>query len=162
VGELDLQTGHLGAGGALTGSEPSWQAGQNGIYGMMERSGRSWQPYGDDGGASRFYPVFRYEPKASRRERPVVDGVAHPTVKPLGLMRWLVRLVTPPGGLVLDMFAGSGTTLEAAAAEGFRVVGVEREAAYLPLIRARLNRATPTPRAVRPRRAGREPQPTLW
>ncbi|WP_454301132.1 DUF4406 domain-containing protein [Salana multivorans] len=54
--------------------------------------------YDDQGGASRFFPVFRYEAKAPREERPRVDGVAHPTVKPLDLMRWLVRLVTPRGG----------------------------------------------------------------
>ena len=56
-------------------------------------------------------------------------------------MRWLVRLVTPPdGGLVLDMFAGSGTTAEAALLEGFRCIAIERDASYLPLIRHRLNR----------------------
>jgi DNA modification methylase len=53
-------------------------------------------------------------------------------------MRWLVRLVTPPGGVVLDPFAGSGTTVEAAVLEGFRCVAIEREADYLPLILARL------------------------
>ena len=63
-------------------------------------------------------------------------------VKPLALMRWLVRMVTPPGGTVLDPFAGSGTTLEAAMLEGFNVTGIEREADYLPLIRARIARAT--------------------
>ena len=77
-------------------------------------------------------------------ERPKVDGVAHPTVKPLALMQWLVRLVTPPGGTVLDPFAGSGTTLEAAMLEGFNAVGIEREADYLPLIRARIERADAT------------------
>ena len=72
------------------------------------------------------------------------DGTktAHPTVKPLALMRWLVRMVTPPNGTVLDPFAGSGTTLEAAMLEGFNVTGIEREADYLPLIQARLDRAT--------------------
>jgi hypothetical protein len=55
-------------------------------------------------------------------------------------MRWLIRLVTPPSGTVLDPFAGSGTTLEAAILEGFDVVGVEREADYLPLIQARADR----------------------
>lgn len=89
-------------------------------------------------GASR----FMYVAKAPKSERPVVDGTAHPTVKPLALMRWLVRMVTPPGGVVLDPFAGSGTTLEAAMLEGFNVIGVEREADYLPLIRARIERAT--------------------
>ena len=61
-------------------------------------------------------------------------------MKPVDLMRWLVRLVTPPGGTVLDPFAGSGTTLEAAIAEGFKAVGVEREPDYLRIIQARLDR----------------------
>lgn len=67
--------------------------------------------------------------------------VAHETVKPLALMRWLVRLVTPPGGIVLDPFAGSGTTVEAALLEGFDVVGIEREPDYAPLIQTRIDRA---------------------
>lgn len=96
--------------------------------------------YGDTGGASRFFPTFRYEAKAPSSERPKVNGIAHPTVKPLKLLRWMVRLVTPPGGTVLEPFAGSGTTLEAALAEGFEVIGIEREADYLPLIEQRLAR----------------------
>jgi len=68
------------------------------------------------------------------------DHVAHPTVKPLDLMRWLVRLVTPPGGTVLEPFAGSGTTAEACVIEGFRCIAIEREADYLPLIVARLTK----------------------
>ena len=72
----------------------------------------------------------------------MVDGVAHSTVKPVTLMKWLVRMVTPPGGVVLDPFAGSGTTLEAAMLEGFDSIGIEREADYLPLIQARIDRAT--------------------
>lgn len=83
---------------------------------------------------------FSYVAKAPKKERPVVDGVAHPTVKPLALMRWLVRLVTPPGGTVLEPFAGSGTTVEAALLEGVNVIGIEREAEYLPLIQARIDR----------------------
>ncbi len=62
----------------------------------------------------------------------------HPTVKPIDLMRWLVRLVTPPGGTVLDPFAGSGTTGCACVLEGFDFVGVEREAEYLAIARARI------------------------
>lgn len=89
-------------------------------------------------GPSKFF----YVAKAPKSERPVVDGTAHPTVKPLTLMRWLVRMVTPPNGTVLDPFAGSGTTLEAAMLEGFNVIGIEREADYLPLIQARIDRAT--------------------
>lgn len=62
----------------------------------------------------------------------------HPTVKPVDLMRWLVRLVTPPGGLVLDPFAGSGSTGVACLHEGFRFLGVELEEAYLRIARERL------------------------
>lgn len=69
-----------------------------------------------------------------------VNGVWHPTVKPLTLMRWLVRLITPPGGVVLDPFAGSGTTVEACLLEGMGCVAVERDAKYLPLIEARITR----------------------
>jgi len=94
--------------------------------------------YNDMGGASRFFPTFRYEAKAGQDERPNVDGVQHPTVKPLELMRWLCRLVTVKGGTILEPFAGSGTTLEAALLEGFEVIGIERETDYLPLIESRL------------------------
>lgn len=78
--------------------------------------------------------------KPQANERVKVNGVEHPTVKPLDLMRHLVRLVTPPGGTVIDPFAGSGTTLEAALMEAKRVIGVERDAAYLPLILERIRR----------------------
>jgi len=94
--------------------------------------------YGDTGGASRFF----YVPKANKRERPNVDGVAHPTVKPLALMRYLINLVTPPGGMVLDPFAGSGATIEAAILEGKHAVGIELTDEYLPLIRERISRQT--------------------
>lgn len=79
-------------------------------------------PY-DDGEGERFF----YSGKAGRADR---DGSAHPTVKPISLMAWLCRLVTPPGGLVLDPFAGSGTTGAAALREGFVPVLVEREEGY--------------------------------
>ena len=98
------------------------------------------QGYGGSGGASRFFPTFRYEAKAPTSERPRVGEVAHPTVKPLDLMRWLVRLVTPPGGVVLEPFAGSGTTAEACVIEGFHCIAIEREADYLPLIVQRLTK----------------------
>jgi len=62
----------------------------------------------------------------------------HPTVKPIELMRWLVRLVTPPGGLVLDPFTGSGTTGCAAVLEGFRFMGLEREPEYAAIAQARI------------------------
>lgn len=83
---------------------------------------------------------FFYIAKAPKRERPVVDGVSHATVKPLTLMRWLVRLVTPEGGTVLEPFAGSGATVEACILEGFHCIAIEREAEYLPLIQSRIDR----------------------
>jgi site-specific DNA-methyltransferase (adenine-specific) len=90
--------------------------------------------------AGRFFPTFRYEAKAPGSERPTVDGVAHATVKPLDLMRWLVRLVTCPGGRVLDLYAGSGTTGEAALLEGMEVDLIELEAEHLPLILQRVRK----------------------
>ena len=96
--------------------------------------------YGGGGGASRFF----YSAKAPKSERPNVNGVQHPTVKPLAIMRWLIRLVTPPGGTVLDPFAGSGTTIEAALIEGFNPIGIEMEPDYLPLIQHRIDRQAGT------------------
>lgn len=97
--------------------------------------------YGDEGGASRFFPTFRYQAKAPAHERPKLpDGTAWPTVKPLGLMRWLIRLVTPPGGLVLDPFAGSGATGEAAVIEGFRALLIDQDPQAAELIKVRLGR----------------------
>lgn len=63
------------------------------------------------------------------------------TVKPLALMRYLVRLVTPPGGIVLDPFAGSGTTLQAASEEGFNWIGIEKDPGHIPFIEERLRAA---------------------
>jgi site-specific DNA-methyltransferase (adenine-specific) len=62
----------------------------------------------------------------------------HPTVKPTDLMAWLVRLVTPPGGVVLDPFAGSGSTCMAARREGFFFIGIERELEYVEIARKRV------------------------
>jgi hypothetical protein len=135
---LDQQSGTLTS--SLRGKNYSTRA-TNEVYGDLGQStANPANTYGDSGGASRFF----YVAKAPKRERPVVDGVAHPTVKPLALMRWLVKLVTPPGGVVLDPFEGSGTTLEACLLEGFQHVGIEREADYLPLIGARLERQAGT------------------
>lgn len=72
----------------------------------------------------------------------------HPTVKPTALMRWLVRLVTPPGGTVLDPFMGSGSTGKAAALEGFDFIGIELDADYLEIARRRIEHA--------------QMQPALW
>lgn len=96
----------------------------------------SWR----DGPASARFPIFRYEHKAPGSERPRAFGVSHSTVKPLPLMRWLVRLLTPRDGLVLEPFAGSGTTVEAALEEEMRVVAIEKDASFVPLIASRIDR----------------------
>lgn len=79
--------------------------------------------FGDTGSVSRYF----YSAKASTADR---AGSKHPTVKPVSLMRWLVRLVTPPGGVVLDPFAGSGTALQAAHEEGFDWLAAEMTPEY--------------------------------
>jgi len=135
--ELDRQSGTLTSGVlAAHHARAPKEAGILGAYGSAEGE----RGYGDSAGASRFFPTFRYEAKAPSSERPKIGDVQHPTVKPLDLMRWLCRLVTPPDGVILEPFAGSGTTLEAALAEGFHVIGIERETDYLPLIMSRLSK----------------------
>jgi len=79
-----------------------------------------------------------YVPKANKAERE--HGGGHPTQKPVALMKYLVTLVTPPGGVVLDPFMGSGTTGEAALSLGFSFVGIEREESFYNTARARLER----------------------
>jgi site-specific DNA-methyltransferase (adenine-specific) len=91
--------------------------------------------YTDSGSPARFF----YCAKASKADR---AGSKHPTIKPGALMRYLVRLVTPPGGHVLDCFAGSGTTGAACTAEGFDATLVEREAEYVADIQRRMGQAS--------------------
>jgi len=86
----------------------------------------------DSGSAARFF----YCAKASRADRG--EGNRHPTVKPTALMRYLCRLVTPPGGLVLDPFCGSGSTGKAAVLEGFRFLGIELDPEYAEIAEARI------------------------
>ena len=101
-------------------------------YGAESRAvGTPNVEYGDSGSASRFF----FSGKAGKQDR---WGSKHPTVKPVELIRWLCRLVTPPGGMILDPFAGSGTTGAAAIAEGFSAILIEREAAYVADIEERL------------------------
>jgi DNA methylase len=156
---LDAQAGLRGGGYGISGRtdgslyEGGWQ-GTGEIVG-----------YGDAGGASRFFYVAKASTAERNvgldgfevRERRTMDGGAfvkgkdrrdargsvcrniHPTVKPVELMRWLVRLITPPGGAILDPFAGTGTTGIAAHLEGMHFVGIEREADYVEIARARLD-----------------------
>lgn len=135
---LDEQSGELSSGANPTrrGSDKFRDA-----YGDFKGQEECAPARGaDSGGASRFFPTFRYEAKAPASERPKVNGTAHPTVKPLDLMRWLVRLVTPPGGTVLEPFAGSGTTVEACIVEGLWCIAIEKTDEYLPLTVARIHR----------------------
>lgn len=158
---LDNMTGDLTAGGTLSGNEPSKPFDGPDIYGTMDGR-REWESYADRGGASRFF----YTSKTSRAEREFgLDDLEptrrsdgrdkdienprlrtntrrndHPTVKPVDLMRWLCRLVTPPGGTILDPFLGSGSTGMAALDEGFRFIGIDLEAHYLDIARRRITR----------------------
>ena len=110
----------------------------NRILGKLDyNDGETW-----DASERGRWPANLYHcPKPDRGERD--DGLdddrnLHPTVKPLALMRWLCRLVTPPGGLILDPFAGSGTTIVAALRENFRVIGIEKDEGYAEIARARI------------------------
>lgn len=101
--------------------------------------------YADSGSTARFFKScpydegdfsrFHYSAKASAKDR---AGSSHPTVKPLALMRWLCTLITPPGGRILDPFAGSGTTLQAALECGFDPLGIENDLKYVSDINRRL------------------------
>ena len=129
-----------------------------GERGETEDTGRG---HTDSGGASRFF----YCAKASKRDRNEgLDGLEdtlggsmngaeyregkptnhpvrnnfHPTVKPTTLMRYLIKLVTPPGGTVLDPFTGSGSTGKAALLDGYKFIGAELTEEYLPIIEGRL------------------------
>lgn len=82
---------------------------------------------------------FFYCAKASKKDRG--NGNKHPTVKPVELMRYLCCLVTPPDGIVLDPFMGSGSTGKAAVLEGFHFIGIERESEYVEIARARIAEA---------------------
>lgn len=177
VGEMDRQSGTTKSTGGGLGNKKG--IGSSGIYGKFKPDDREGDPgFAAVGGASRYFPKFRYQPKPSRAERErglehmevkessqgldasgrtldredgsealVKRFVAkpraniHPTVKPIELMRWLVRLVTQRGGVVLDPFMGSGTTGIAAVMEGMHYVGVEREAEYAEIANARIEAA---------------------
>ena len=128
---VGLFPANAGAFAPVRGSEPSKPA--KNTYGEYARGGGAF--HNDTGSAARFF----YTAKASRDDRS--DGNTHPTVKPTDLMRYLCRLVTPPGGVVLDPFMGSGSTGKAAMLEGFEFIGIEREAAYHAIAESRIGRA---------------------
>jgi site-specific DNA-methyltransferase (adenine-specific) len=171
---LDAQTGTLTSGSRVAGNYVLMGFGGHGSVAMPALNSNS-------GGPSRFF----YVAKPSRAERDAgcaelepqqrdegrVAGApggdnprnrgasertnSHPTVKSIALMRWLVRLITPPGGVVLDPFCGSGTTLLACIEEGVDAIGIEREAEYVEIIRRRVAYALKTP----PKTTKRKPRP---
>ena len=109
-----------------------------GCEGMQERESASTSNGGKAGKVMTVGAAsLRGEPKAPPKSRN-----HHPTVKPTDLMRYLCRLVTPPNGVVLDPFMGSGSTGKAAALEGFGFIGIEREAEYVAIAQARIKHVT--------------------
>ncbi len=108
----------------------------NDVFGKYNEV-KEFQAYDDEGSAARFF----YCPKTSKSERG--EDNSHPTVKPIALMRYLCRLVTPKGGTVLDPFMGSGSTGMAAKDEGFEFIGIEREKEYFEIAEKRINSASP-------------------
>jgi predicted RNA methylase len=132
--ELDAQSGTLTSGKMKPGQQRAQSKGEGGYHGDFPDTATANGTYGDSGGASRFF----YCSKASKKERG--PGNDHPTVKPLDLMEYLLTLAsTPNGGIILDPFAGSGTTLVAAKRLGRQCVGVELDAHSCEIAAARLN-----------------------
>lgn len=127
---LELFPDSKGQQGKVAGNEPS-RTGDNGIYGHYGQR-NEFVPRGDSGSAARFF----YCAKASKRDRG--EGNDHPTVKPNALMRWLVRLVCPQGGTVLDPFMGSGSTGVACVQEGMRFVGIDMDEHYCEIAEKRI------------------------
>jgi site-specific DNA-methyltransferase (adenine-specific) len=133
---IDQQSGNIKTGKVEAHHNQSGK--EAGIYGAYAAR-QSERGYGDSGGASRFF----YVAKASKRDRN--EGLEqtnfHPTVKPTSLMEYLIKLVTPPNGTVLDPFTGSGSTGKAAILQGFDFIGIEMTEEYLPIIEGRLKHA---------------------
>lgn len=132
--ELDRQSGHLKSGKMKAGTKCRNTIGYSGsLPGITNK-----ETIGDAGGASRFF----YIAKPSRRERnkglPEGKQNAHPTVKSVKLMRYFIRLITPPNGVVLDPFMGSGSTGVAARDEGFSFLGFEAEEEFFSIAKERV------------------------
>lgn len=141
VSTLDEQSGVLKSGKDVNPTDGP----VSGFFGQEMAYYSKDANYGDEGGASRFYSQFdgvpfRYIAKANRKEAGCGEfEVQHVTVKPLELMRWLVKLVTQKGGVVLDPYCGSGSTLHAAVLEGMHYIGIERDEASYAEAKRRLD-----------------------
>lgn len=128
---LDEMSGHLHGAGNKSDVDGGID---QGMFGNGIKRPKRIEGYVDmkGGGASRFF----YVAKASKRERG--EGNVHPTVKPLKLMEYLIKLVTPPAGTCLDPFAGSGSTGVAAFRLGFKFIGIEMNAEYVEIAEKRI------------------------
>jgi DNA modification methylase len=143
---LDEQSGTTKSVGGRSGNKEG--IGQNGIYGDYKGIVTDKNPgFGDIGGASRFF----YCPKVSKSERNEGLNIRnpHPTLKPVDLMLYLIRLVTPKGGTTLDPFMGSGSSGKAAVRGGFGFIGIEREGEYYEIAEARINYEADKPKVVK-------------
>jgi DNA modification methylase len=130
-GKLNAERQNKGSGGEKTGN----------IYGVYAPH-KTVETYGgDSGNASRFFKSIIYQAKASKAERG--EGNFHPTVKPVALMEYLINMVTPPNGTVLDPFMGSGTTGVACKLNGFGFVGIDMIPDHVEIAKRRINFAKP-------------------
>jgi site-specific DNA-methyltransferase (adenine-specific) len=155
------------SGVMVAGQQCRASKGKGGYSGGFPDTATAADTFGDSGSAARFF----YCAKASKSDRDEgCEGLeerhvatlndyvkpsegrtadkngelkrnTHPTVKPTDLMRYLCRLITPPNGVVLDPFMGSGSTGKAAVLEGFGFIGIEREAEYVRIASARIEHA---------------------
>ena len=166
---LDEQTGNLGKSSGGKGVKSMGALGDSKYGKYNKKLGENAGGLGDSGGASRFF----YCAKAGKKERNIgceeLEGKPidiqqphnskdleerykmtsknnHPTVKPIKLMQYLVRLVTPKGAICLDPFLGSGTTACACIKEGMNYIGIEREADYIKIINARIKAVEDSPK----------------
>lgn len=128
VAALDGQSGISKSAGGRIGNK------DGGIAVPGGRFEKGDPGFGDVGGASRFF----YVAKASKRDKG--EDNTHPTVKNTELMAYLIKLITPPSGVVLDCFMGSGSTGVAAVRSGFSFVGIEKEEEYFKIAEARIER----------------------
>jgi site-specific DNA-methyltransferase (adenine-specific) len=171
---LALFPSEAGGGFGVRGKGGSTYANGEGFANTLSETGQT-VGYGDSGSAARFFYCAKASRDdrdegcgaldekrcgsmqatedgsmltGSGNERTTQRRNTHSTVKPTDLMRYLCRLITPPGGIVLDPFTGSGSTGKAAMAEGFRFIGIEREAEYIEIARARISAEAEKPRQL--------------
>lgn len=135
---LDEQAASQKLGRSAGGGDTEAKNNETNMFGKNAKAVMGVNNYSDTGGASRFF----YVAKSSKRERG--EGNIHPTVKPIKLMEYLIKLVTPPNGTTLDPFMGSGTTGVAAKNLGFDFIGCEMSEDYFKIAQNRIN---PTPSA---------------